>query len=266
MNSAFNLACGVIGVLVMAIIILSFLLVRGKRKLAETIESNKTLVANIKSQFEQKIKSANEKCSADCTAVKKECSEKIESMKRECEETVRVGKEYIENRREVLAKTPEREILTDVMIALEGYAGRMERLSEALSHEHLHEKLDQLTQSTTAKVDQMSDAVMLHLQRLNIDEKIDQLAQSITDRLNSMDFSSHINDIQNTVDEIKTSIDDKYCYGSTAYSLDSISSDVSSMKSDVESLKSDIQDAKWAADSARDAAESAKSAIESHTF
>jgi len=266
MNSAFEIACGVIGVLVIATTILSILLVREKRKLAETIENNKTLVSKIRSQSEESIKSANEKCSADCAAVRKECNEKIESMKKECEETVRAGKEYIENRREVLAKTPDREILADVMIALDGYAGRMERLSEALSHEHLHEKIDQLTQSTTAKVDQMSEAVMLHLQSLNIEGKFDKLAQSMTDRLDSMDVSSHIIDIQNTVDEIKTSIDDKYSYGSTAYSLDSISSDVSSMKSDVESLKSDIQDAKSAADSARDAAESAKDAIESHTF
>lgn len=244
MDTVFLVACSIVGALVITVIILSILIVKGKKKATDAEEKSRVLLSDIKSHCEQKIKSASDKCSADCAASRKDCDDRIAAMKKECEETVRVAKEYIESHRAVLMQIPERELLADIMIALEGYGGRIERLSAALCQEQINEKFNQLTQTTTTKIDSMSETVMSHMKSLDFADKMDYLTQSIEKYMTA-------------VDEIKSEMQD------VIWAADGAKEAAEGAKDAADNARSVAEDAKDAAESSRSAADDAKDAAES---
>ncbi|MEG0639856.1 MAG: hypothetical protein RR824_07410 [Clostridia bacterium] len=244
MDTVFLVACSIVGALVITVIILSMLIVKGKKKATDAEEKSRVLLSDIKSHCEQKIKSASDKCSADCAASRKDCDDRIAAMKKECEETVRVAKEYIESHRAVLMQIPERELLADIMIALEGYGGRIERLSTALCQEQINEKFNQLTQTTTTKIDSMSETVMSHMKSLDFADKMDYLTQSIEKYMTA-------------VDEIKSEMQD------VIWAADGAKEAAEGAKDAADNARSVAEDAKDAAESSRSAADDAKDAAES---
>lgn len=251
MDTVFLVACSIVGALVITVIILSIHIVKEKKKATDTEEKSRVLLSDIKSRCEQKIKSASDKCSADCAASRKDCDDRIAAMKKECEETVRAAKEYIESHRAVLMQIPERELLADIMIALEGYGGRIERLSAALCQEQINEKLNQLTQTTITKIDSMSETVMSHMKSLDFAKKMDYLTQSIEKYMTA-------------VDEIKSEMEDViWAADRSREAADGAKEAAEGAKDAADNARSVAEDAKYAAESSRSAADDAKDAAES---
>ena len=145
---------------------------------------------------------------------------------------------------------PEKELLINVMFALEGYAGRIERLETALSHERISQQISNLTSTTTAQIDQMTQSIIDHIENLNIVEEIDELTESVVQKLERYDVTSEIGDIKSTVEAIQYAANDISDIKSAMDDVKSaveevkseLTSDVSSIKSDVESMRSSIDD------------------------
>ena len=155
---------------------------------------------------------------------------------------MRTQKEHIENRREALMEKPERELLADIMIALDGYSGRLERLSQSLSHEQITDKIKDITETTAETVHQMSE--------------------NIIKRMDDFDVAEQINNIKSAVENIQDNIGDQYIHGSLIHSLELMNGKMDSLSNDHISIKNTCMEAKKAAKNAQSAAEDAESAAE----
>ena len=145
-------------------------------------------------------------------------------------------------------------MLADVMIALDGYSGRFERIEKFLTEDVIRERIDGLYQKIESELNEIAQSFTLKIEEMNnaIDSKLDNSV--IQNGLNSIEddvseINSTVDSISSTVDEIHSSVCDKYSYDSLA--------------SEVESLKSSIEEAATAAEEAKSAAESVQYMIES---
>lgn len=187
-------------------------------------------------------------------------------MRDEYDEKIRKMKEDIESRKEVLNNMSEKELLISVMIALDGYGSRIERLENASGYEEVANQVNALIPNITDKLEHMADDIIKKMESYNIlkqigdiQSKIDDIQytvcneayknDSIPDAIDSL--QSDISFMKTNIDDIRSSVCDRHTYDSLASSIDSISSELWSIRSACEDAKS--------------AAESAQNAIEIHS-
>lgn len=189
----------------------------------------------------------------------------IDRIRYECEIQIQHVKEDIENDKRTLSAMNEKELLANIMIALNGYGSRFDRIEKHLTDDQLTERVNRLFREVSGKINEFKSDLTEQIDEMNysiqsslsdtdlsnrmeeINSKIESISLSVSD---IEDEVSEISSIRSTVDEIQTSVSDKYSYDSLASNIDEV--------------LSAVNDAKYAAESARDAAESAKDAAESH--
>lgn len=229
---------------IITVVILSLLIIR-TRKEKEQIKINaQSEVSSISESFENEKRALIAKHSAELASVRQECARQI----------VRV-REEIESRKDVLSKMGEKELLTNVILALDGYACRFERIEEKLLDEEIVERVSRKVQEITTILTNMTDALTEQIDEMHISIENSINGSDLVDRISSVssdvdDIKSEIGSISSGIDEIYTSISDKYSYDSLAASIDT--------------LQHSVGEVKDVAESARYAAESTRDAVESH--
>ena len=211
-------------------------------------------IIEIQNNAKKQVTAAQAACKQEIDAIKTRHASEIATIKKDYEKQIKETKEAIENRKEILLKMDEKELLADVMIALDGYSGRFERIEKFLTEDVIRERIDGLYQKIESELNEIAQSFTLKIEEMNnaIDSKLDNSV--IQNGLNSIEddvseINSTVDSISSTVDEIHSSVCDKYSYDSLA--------------SEVESLKSSIEEAATAAEEAKSAAESVQYMIES---
>jgi uncharacterized protein YoxC len=220
---------------------------------------------------------------------KKSLSEKYareaDALRRECARQIQHAKEDIENRKQELSRMSDKELLANVMIALNGYGSRLDRLEQHLTDDQITARMSRLLQDVTVKIQGITETLTGQINEMNesiqdslndsdlksrldsMGDNLDEMASDIEEIKSSVgDGSSSnydISDIKSKVEEIHESVCDKYNYDSVARGIDDLLSAVNEMKDTAEYAKRAAEEAKDAAENAQRAAEEAKDAAES---
>ena len=222
---------GIIVVLIITIIILGLLLSRQKK------ETEKVRV-----QAQSDISNAYTSCKNEKQILEQKHSEEIIFIKKNYESLIRQIREEIETQKEALSQMEEKELLINVMIALGGYAGRLERIEKQLKDDQIMEHVTHLFRDVLIRINDATE---------NVIAQVKTTEHSIESTLNDFDTKCNIDSIGSDVEDIKTSVCDKFSYDSLASKIDDI-------KSEIYWIKSAADDAKNAAENARYAVESIK--------
>ena len=116
------------------------------------------------------------------------------------------AKEDIEKDKAVLYQMDEKELLARIMIALNGYGSRFERIEVHLTDDQIAEKIARLFQNVTERINAITSTLI---------EQIEAMNESIESSINDSDLRQR---------------------------MDSISSELGSLSSDIDAIKSSVFD------------------------
>lgn len=234
-------------------------------------------VAEMNSSFEKLKKEIAAQHSAQLSMIRQECSQQIRQMQ-----------EYIETRKDILFKMSDKELLVNVMLALEGYSKRFERLEHDLSYNQITDKIEKMSSDVVKAVDSYEESLNSHIEDIHkaVSSKVDDLniinqindiktnTSAIENTVESLkniiiEDSNELNSISSIVEDIQSDVGDiasNLSYYSRFDDLDSkietISSEVSSVHSDVDDIKTSVSD-KYSYDSLASSIDSISSDVSS---
>lgn len=201
MENTTLIIAGMILALVVVIVILSLIISSLRKKNARII-----------SQAQSDVASARAACENEKRVLNAKHAEEIDSIRLDCARQIQHVKEDIESDREVLSKMNEKELITDVMIALNGYGNRLDRIEQNLADDQITERIIRLFQDVAVKINSSTN--------------------TLTEQIG--DMKREISSIGDAVDEIYSSISDKYSYDSLASNIDNIRIAVNDVKDAIE--------------------------------
>ncbi|SCY67845.1 hypothetical protein [Butyrivibrio sp. INlla14] len=173
----------------------------------------------------------------------------ISALKLEYEKRIQEVKETIDKRRDVLANKSEKNLIIDVINALDGQNDKLDRIEKVLYSDQFGKQLEDLKQSFISELGRFS---------FSVNDQVDQLCERLnnTDVISAIsnigsginDINDSVSSIESDVEEIKTSICDKYSYDSLASNISSLESEIISAREAAESAKEEAESARWAAE------------------
>lgn len=107
-------------------------------------------------------------------SLKEEFENNITAIQEEYDKKIRHEKEFIESHKEKLLAMSEKELLVNIMLSLEGYSGKIERLEAGINNGQLSQKIDDLKKVSASNAKEVSKMLIDHVDSLNIPEKIDK--------------------------------------------------------------------------------------------
>lgn len=94
--------------------------------------------------------------------------------------------EFIDARKEELAKKTDKELLVSAVMALEGYAGRLDRVEKNMEYHEVTERMAEMKKEFNENLDSTEAALLEKLERKEVTEKISQLQESTIGQLEEM--------------------------------------------------------------------------------
>ena len=94
--------------------------------------------------------------------------------------------EFIDARKEELVKKTDKELLVSAVMALEGYAGRLERVEKNMEYHEVTERMAEMKKEFNENLDSTEAALLEKLERKEVTEKISQLQESTIGQLEEM--------------------------------------------------------------------------------
>ena len=94
--------------------------------------------------------------------------------------------EFIDARKEELAKKTDKELLVSAVMALEGYAGRLERVEKNMEYHEVTERMAEMKKEFNENLGSTEAALLEKLERKEVTEKISQLQESTIGQLEEM--------------------------------------------------------------------------------
>ena len=211
-----------IGIIIGLIIVVIFLAKSNSKKTQE----NKKIQNDALMQLEA-VRAA---CKQQIDTMTAEQASEISLIKRNCEDQIRKAQETIENRRDILAKMSEKDLLINVMTVLDGYGKHFERIEKSIPAQT--DKINQSLENNNSITSIQSDIATIKLNASNI--------PSIAPKLDAI--SSTVDSVESTVDCIHESISDIYSYNSLASNIDNLADTIDSIESTVNSIHESISD------------------------
>ena len=120
----------VFGILVIVI----YFLYKKNARLNEEIQETRMMA-------ELRVSEAHKKCESEKQDLINIHNLQVASLLKQHEEQIRHIREEIENRKSILSQMSEKELLANVMIALDGYSTRFERLESQITEEKILNKM-----------------------------------------------------------------------------------------------------------------------------
>lgn len=227
--------------MVIAIVVLSLMISKLRKKNKAIIAKAQDDVSKARASAHATVKNTRVEFENKVSALNAEHAVAIKNIEHDCEMKIQHCKEDIEDRKDVLSKMDERALLTNVMFALDGYAGRLDRIEKVLYDSELADKIERLFMGIDDELDNVKDVVS---------EKIDEVNNTVDNILSDTDIITKLDDVISGIDEIKSHLCDDW------------NSD--SVISKVDDIKSEMSNVKYAAEAAKYAAERALEEVESH--
>lgn len=178
-------------------------------------------------------------------------AKKIADEKQRAADALQKQKETIEVQRSVLSSKSEKELIVDVLIALNGYASRLDRLETSLGYDIIQEKIDSFSDNLKTQLNGVNESIDKKLSKLNVVSKLDSLEYEIRKMKNK--FFDDPFGLEVKIDDIHSNCD---------INISSIESKFDIIEENIASLKSATEDARNSADYAKSAADDAKTAID----
>lgn len=230
----------VIAFIIILIIILIIIIVFLYHKNSDLQKKNASIIlqaqrdvytANVKAQSE--IAAAHKDCDQEVKELKISHADEIRSLVQDYENQIQQVRENIESSKETLSMMDEKELLVNVMLALDGYSGRFERLEEYLKDEQITEKISRMSQDVTAKINIVAG---------NLAKQVTDMNYTIRKRLNETDFNKRMDSVSSDLRSIRTDLDRmRSDIESIQWNMgDDYSSDLSDIKSEISSLQSTV--------------------------
>ncbi|MBQ3802725.1 MAG: hypothetical protein II845_03415 [Oscillospiraceae bacterium] len=234
MNNLTIFLCATTVVLIIIVVILASASIRNSNESKKAKEAAQEEIKAARESYESKRRELIEQHIAELSSLRDETARQIQ-----------ITREHIEARKDVLAQMDEKKLLASIIIALEGYGKRLDRIEQQVSEDQFSAKMTALLQDLTTKINSIADSFT---------SQIDATASSIEEHLSENDLSEAIDRLRSTVRSISDT-------------LDQVQEDTNSIRYSVSenmyySIPSELKSIRWAVDEAKDAAESAKSAIE----
>ena len=144
MNTWLAVLCALLAISTIAF---AFLYFREKKASEEVRDQARLTLSRQSEDFEEEKEGILNRYASEIAAQKHTYEQELSKERLHCEQEieearlrtiieVRKAREEIENRKNVLAEKEPKELLVDVMVALENYSSRFERLENALHDRH----------------------------------------------------------------------------------------------------------------------------------
>ena len=149
-----------------------------KKKMRKTKEQADKDVSTVRLNADSKValaqKAANTeiesmrvRCENEKRAINDKCNETVISIKKDCERQIQHIKEDIESERATLSKMNEKELLIRIMLALNGYGNRLDRLEQNLADDKVVDRINNLFEKTTTIISGVSDNLIEQIDIMN---------------------------------------------------------------------------------------------------
>ena len=210
MDTLTMILVAVISVLVTASTITIILLYRQKISWLDAATRYYNEAETMKENYEKQI--ADEKAA---------CIRDLREIRKNFEEETRKIREGYKNECENYSLMNEKELLVNVMLALDGYNSRFERLETVFGQDRVAIMIQQMVDATENQVNQLSETITNHMEELKINEKLDsvksstinqvtQLSSSIINYMKELKINENLDAVKaatiKQVEEVKTSI------------------------------------------------------------
>ena len=206
------------------------------------------IISQLSTDKAQAIGQLNTKHYSDIRLLNQEHDRKIEvlnsqheqeilDIKKSCEAQITQIKEYIEARKELLKQMSEKDLLVDVLISLDGYGSRMQRLEQSLSSTEIVEKIKQMETEIFNAVQEY--IIFMKTQMGEISRSTQSSSKNLSEELN-MQSDHLIKQLSRISETFKRQIHDSGIQIRNAYqSIDSkISSTSANIISSIQEIKS----------------------------
>ncbi len=127
--------------------------------LATIVSKKKKELDEVKRNYEEEKKALNSKHANDISLIKSDCEKQIQQIQAQSEERVQQVKEQIESRKDVLVQMEEKELLANVMIVLDRYAGRFDQIEKQLTDAQDEQSISHILKSINSDVEKIKKNV-----------------------------------------------------------------------------------------------------------
>ena len=143
--------------------------------LEEELQKRQNTIAASAAAFEEEKEKMRQAHVDEIVAVRRESAIQTQQMI-----------EFIDARKEELAKKTDKELLVSAVMALEGYAGRLERVEKNMEYHEVTERMAEMKKEFNENLDSTEAALLEKLERKEVTEKISQLQESTIGQLEEM--------------------------------------------------------------------------------
>ena len=222
----------IIAVLLVLVINL-FAVISSKRK---EIKATKKKAADDVAKAEQKaryeVSAMKTTCDKRINDLIAEHNEEKNAIRLDCANQIKRLKEKIENRKETLSQMSEKELLANIILALDGYAGRLNRIESHLTEDVITKSLALLMKDFAQRIEDISDT---------LDNQMNDLNYTIQNGFNNSDVLQKLYDIESELEDVSSEVSEiqsNVSYGITC----NCSSDIDDVKEYVNSIRYTIDE------------------------
>ena len=177
----------IIIVLIIVAAVMLFVILNQRKRIAMITEQAQQEINTVQQNAEEKVRAANQACEKEKAELNDRHAEEIQSILQNCELENRQAREHakeeIESRRSVLSQMADKEMLINVMIALDGYGTRLDRIEKYFIENKIIEHTNRMFQSTTDKIDAVTKSLA---------GQLDEMHDSLENAFNESDFKNKI--------------------------------------------------------------------------
>ena len=175
-----------------------------KKSIAQIIEQTQMEINSVQADAQEIVKSVQSACEREKDELNGQHREEINLILHKCEaEKQRVkdqAKEEIESRRNVLSQMDDKEMLTNIMIALDGYGTRLNRIEQYYTENKIIEQTNHLFQDTTNRIDAIKRSLL---------GQLDNMYDSVENSFNESGFKNKMEYICTYMQELDSVTNDR---------------------------------------------------------
>ena len=181
----------------------------------EELEKLKAEKAAAEEEMKKKIAELEQSLSASSVAHEEELEklqkahvEEISVVRRECTIQAQQMIEFIDTRKEELEKKSERELLLTAVMALDGYAGRLDRLERNMEFRDVMKRMSEMKQEFTEKLDNTEIELLKKLEAKELFETIGKMQADVSSQIkdNTDDLTGKIKSMNILLTDLMNSL------------------------------------------------------------
>lgn len=212
-------------------------------------------IKNIRSEIDAKINKMRSDTESQIKEIQEEANKAIQFEKDKAQKTVCDMQEFIESRRKILSTTNEKDLLVDIVLALDGYGNRFERIEEKLIADKFTQKIEFMATSMENTLSESTDKMKANINKVSshleekadriiasLEEKLEKTEKNIDKTLSSSDVVFSINSMNSTIEKIQNTFqqyisDDADSGDAMSYKINEILEEYDDLKKTVDEIK-----------------------------